>query len=266
MMDLLKRAQAPVTSAAWEQIDEECKRTLTTNLTARRVMDVSGPHGLEYGALNLGRLDVPSGQTDKTVRYGIRKVQPLIELRATIELDQWELDNADRGAEDVDLDPLTKAATQFARFEEQAIYTGLNGTGFTSLQKAAEHSAVKLGSDGASFPEPISEALVTLRETGIEGPYALVLGPKHYRLLTSVGRMCPPIQHVEHLIEGPVLMSPVLEGGFLLSQRGGDFEIVLGQDAALGWESHGDGKVVLFLMESFTFRVLEPRAVVPLSG
>jgi len=47
----------------------------------------------------------------------------------------------------------------------------------------------------------------------------------------------------------------------MLTKRGGDFELILGQDLAIGYESHTQTKVKLYFTESFTFRVLEPAAV-----
>ena len=57
---------------------------------------------------------------------------------------------------------------------------------------------------------------------------------------------------------------PALEGALLLSVRGGDFELTVGQDLSIGYAYHEKHKVELFLTESFTFRVLEPTAAVPL--
>ena len=71
-------------------------------------------------------------------------------------------------------------------------------------------------------------------------------------------------QRVAKLIEGPILHSPVLEGGFLLSLRGGDFELTVGQDIAIGYQHHDTRSVHLYLTESFTFRVLGPEAVIEL--
>jgi len=48
----------------------------------------------------------------------------------------------------------------------------------------------------------------------------------------------------------------------MLSQRGGDLEIILGQDMAVGYESHTSDKVKLYYTESFTSRILEPAAVI----
>jgi len=48
----------------------------------------------------------------------------------------------------------------------------------------------------------------------------------------------------------------------MLSQRGGDLEIILGQDMAVGYDSHTSDKVKLYYTESFTFRILEPAEVI----
>ena len=42
----------------------------------------------------------------------------------------------------------------------------------------------------------------------------------------------------------------------------GDFELTLGQDVSVGFEQQEGQKVRLFMTESFTFRVIEPQAVV----
>jgi uncharacterized linocin/CFP29 family protein len=46
--------------------------------------------------------------------------------------------------------------------------------------------------------------------------------------------------------------------------RGGDFELVVGQDVSVGYLDHDRHKVSLYLEESFTFRLLSPEAAVPL--
>ena len=47
-----------------------------------------------------------------------------------------------------------------------------------------------------------------------------------------------------------------------MSTRGGDLELILGQDLAIGYEAHTQDKVKLYFTESFTFRILEPAAVI----
>lgn len=51
----------------------------------------------------------------------------------------------------------------------------------------------------------------------------------------------------------------------MLSQRGGDFELTVGQDFSIGYLEHSASSVRLCLQESFTFRVPTQEAAVPLS-
>ncbi|MCU1465395.1 MAG: bacteriocin [Actinomycetia bacterium] len=55
-----------------------------------------------------------------------------------------------------------------------------------------------------------------------------------------------------------------MSGGVVLSQRGGDFVLECGQDVAIGYSGHDRGAVNLYLEESYSFRVLEPDAVIAL--
>jgi uncharacterized linocin/CFP29 family protein len=53
-------------------------------------------------------------------------------------------------------------------------------------------------------------------------------------------------------------------GAAVLSQRGGDFELIVGQDFSIGYLEHSATMVRLYLQETFTFRVLSPEAAIPL--
>ena len=44
-MNHLFRELAPISSAGWQEIDKEAKRTLTITLAARRLVDYVGPQG-----------------------------------------------------------------------------------------------------------------------------------------------------------------------------------------------------------------------------
>ena len=55
-----------------------------------------------------------------------------------------------------------------------------------------------------------------------------------------------------------------IQGGVVLSLRGGDFKIESGQDLSIGYLDHDADVVRLYLEESFNFRVLEPDAAVAL--
>jgi uncharacterized linocin/CFP29 family protein len=60
-----------------------------------------------------------------------------------------------------------------------------------------------------------------------------------------------------------LIWAPALkEGAVLLSTRGGDYELTVGQDLSIGYASHDRTTVELYLTESFTFRVLEDKAAI----
>ncbi|MGZ4707710.1 MAG: family 1 encapsulin nanocompartment shell protein, partial [Acidimicrobiales bacterium] len=109
-MSHLMRDKAPITDAAWAQIDAEATRSLTHFLAGRKLVDFSGPHGWEHSAVDLGRVQpLPAGPVEG-VTATQRRVQPLIELRTPFTVSRAELDAADRGAPDLDLDAVMIAA------------------------------------------------------------------------------------------------------------------------------------------------------------
>ncbi|HUA78343.1 MAG TPA: family 1 encapsulin nanocompartment shell protein, partial [Acetobacteraceae bacterium] len=55
-MNNLHRELAPISDAAWAQIEEEASRTLKRHLAARRVVDVLGPKGGDFSAVGTGHL------------------------------------------------------------------------------------------------------------------------------------------------------------------------------------------------------------------
>lgn len=265
-MNLLRQTLAPISDPAWAEIESEAKGILAMHLSGRKIIDVSGPIGPEVGAVNLGRLDVPDGQkTD--VQYGIRKVQPMVEVRVPFTLDQWELDNIDRGARDADFDDLHRAAKEIAKFEENAIYSGFEPGCIEGLVQRTPFEGVTVGQDPASLIEAVTRAVLRLRYANVPGPYALALGAAFYGSIgAESGGGYPLSRRITDLIEGPIHLAPHLEGGVLVSQRGGDAEIILGQDISIGYENHTPSSVELYLTEAFTFRVHGPEAAVVLTS
>jgi uncharacterized linocin/CFP29 family protein len=123
---------------------------------------------------------------------------------------------------------------------------------------------VPLGEEPSDYVDAVARATMALADRGVAGPYALVLGPEPFQRLSADVSTYPPRQRIAALIEGPILHSRALDGGVLLSIRGGDFEMVVGQDVSLGYQHHGAATVHLYLMESFTFRIHAPEAAVTL--
>lgn len=265
-MDILKREIAPVVEEAWKEIEDEATRCLKLNLAGRKVVDVKGPHGWQYAAVNLGRLRLLKKQPTAGLKVGVREVQPLLEMRTPISLDLMELDNAVRGA-DIDLEPVVEAAERSARVEDDAIFNGYADGCIKGIAQATPHKPITIKStDG--YPSAVVEACEVLREAGIDGPYALVLSPQCFADVSRATQDGYPLRkRIERqIIDGPLVHAPAVDGAIVLSIRGGDFELTIGQDFSVGYASHDRDKVELYLTESFTFRVLEPAAAVVLKA
>jgi uncharacterized linocin/CFP29 family protein len=260
-VDLLKREHAPFAAAAWELIDDTARQVMKTHLAARRFVDVSGPHGLHHAAVGLGRLDL--GEADG-VSYGVHRVLPLVEQRVRFSLELWELDAVLRGARNPELGPLVEAARRAALFEERAVFRGFAPASIVGLLETAARPAQTLALSADPFLDAISRAVLDLRHRGVQGPYALVVGARPFRFLATLQGGYPLLRQVERVVGGPLLQSEMLDGGLVVSTRGGDAELVLGADFAVGYEHHTTREAHLFVSESFTFRVLDPDAYVPL--
>jgi len=116
-----------------------------------------------------------------------------------------------------------------------------------------------------AWPSAVSAAKEVLRMAGVNGPYALALGIEAYDELTADGDDGYPISKrlEERVADGSLVWAPALkEGAVLMSTRGGDYELTVGQDLSVGYFSHDRTTVELYLTESFTFRVLEEKAAI----
>lgn len=267
MTNHLFRDRAPITRAGWEEIEKEAKRTLRALLAARRVVDFKGPLGWGASDVEMGRadrIDPPPQAT--TVQARLRRIQPLVELRIPFEVARAELDAIDRGARDPDLGSVTAAAREIALAEDRAIFHGYTAAQITGICPASAGTAVPLGASHGDYPSAVSTALTKLRDEGIEGPFAVVLSEQLYKDLASrTDEGYPILSHVQRLIDGDVIWAPGLDGGLVISLRGGDFELTVGQDFSIGYLDHTADRVRLYLEESFTFLVLSPQAAVPLT-
>jgi uncharacterized linocin/CFP29 family protein len=264
-MSHLHRDLAPISDGAWEEIEKEARRTLRTFLAARQVVDFSGPHGWDHSAEPLGRVERIPGPVDG-VEAGLRVVQPLIELRHAFSIPRTTLDDIDRGRPDPDLGVIVEAAKRAALAEDHIVFQGFKEAHVTGIAEAAPHPPIQMGDDYAGYPKLVARAVATLREAGIDGPYAAALGPRCWEGVVETTEYggYPVLEHLRLILGGPVVWAPAVDGAVVLSTRGDDFALTCGQDMALGYLSHDADAVQLFLEESIGFRVLTPDAAVAL--
>ena len=108
-MNNLHRELAPVSDAAWEQIEEEATRTLKRFLAARRVVDVTDPQGAALSAVGTGHVAYLDGPC-AGVSAVKRQVLPVVEFRVPFKLTRQAIDDVERGSQDSDWSPLKEAA------------------------------------------------------------------------------------------------------------------------------------------------------------
>src|SRR2546421_729503 len=177
-MNNLYRELAPISDAAWADIEQEARRTFEQHVAARRLVDVKGPDGPLLASVNTGHLAEIDAPADGVIAHA-RVAQPLVRLRVP----------------------------------------------FTVLLSA--------------------DAYTTVSETSDHG--------------------YPIREHLARVIDGEIIWAPAIDGAFLLSGRGGDFELRLGQDLSIGYLSHDAGTVQLYFQESLTFLVYTSEASVALT-
>ncbi|HWZ39780.1 MAG TPA: family 1 encapsulin nanocompartment shell protein [Bradyrhizobium sp.] len=265
-MNNLHRELAPISDEAWAEIEEETSRTLKRYLAGRRVVDVEGPGGMALSAVGTGHLQNLKAPGDGILARQ-REVKPLVELRVPFELDRQQIDDVERGSDDSDWQPAKDAAKILAFAEDRAIFVGYAAAGIGGIREGTSNPILTLPADVRAYPDVIAQALSQLRLEGVNGPYSVLLGADAYtKLSESSDHGYPVMRHIKELVDGEVIWAPAITGAFVLTTRGGDFALHLGEDVSIGYLSHDDKKVKLYLQETFTFLLLTTEASVAVNA
>ena len=182
-MDFLKRELAPITANGWKEIEERAAAVLSKELSARKFIRVTGPLGRDVTSVTTGRMDV---KTKDDIKYGVYKVQPLIESRICFPLSRWELDNIERGAKDVDYTSLDDGVRKAAKFEEEAIFKGLEDGQVDGIYKSSSYEALDFGKTADETLKAIFDGVLKLDAAFAKKPYVLVVSNEKWYYLNTV--------------------------------------------------------------------------------
>src|ERR1700749_3508513 len=264
-MNNLHRELAPISDAAWSQIEEETSRTIKRYLEGRRVVDVEGPDGMGLSAVGTGHLRNVTAPGDGILTRQ-REVKALVEFRVPFDLDRQQIDDVERGANDSDWQPAKDAAQKIAFAEDRAIFEGYAAGGIVGVRQGTSNPAMTLPADVRHYPDAIAQALGQLRLVGVNGPYSVLLGADAYTALAeSSDNGYPVLEHTKKLVKDEIIWTPAITGAFVLTTRGGDFDLHIGQDVSIGYLSHTDSVMRLYLQETFTFLLLTTEDVLALA-
>ena len=265
-MNNLHRELAPISDSAWAQIEEETSRTLKRYLAGRRVVDLKGPAGITLSAVGTGHLRNVAPPSDGVLARQ-RVVNALVEFRVPFELDRQQIDDVERGADDSDWQPAKDAARLLAFAEDRAIFEGYAASGITGVRNGTSNPIMTLPADVRDYPDAIAQGLSQLRLVGVNGPYSVLLSADAYTGLSETrDHGYPVLEHIRRLIDGEIIWAPAITGAFVLTTRGGDFDLHVGEDVSIGYLSHNDRTVRLYLEETLTFLLLTTEAAVALSA
>jgi uncharacterized linocin/CFP29 family protein len=261
------RELAPVTDRAWAEVEAEAARSIKHFLAARRLVDFSGPHGWERSSVDVGRVEPLDRGTLEGVEVSRRAVLPLLEMQSRFSLSRSELAAADRGATDLDLDAVIAAGRAAALAEDHVVFHGYQPGGVAGIVAETPHPAVPISDDYSRYPEHVARAVGVLRGADIAGPFAIALGARCYTGVTETTEHggYPVFEHLRQILGGPVVWAPAVDGAVVLSQRGGDFELTVGEDFSVGYHSEDGDAVHLYIEESVAFRINTPDAAVHLA-
>lgn len=266
-MNHLLRELAPVSDGGWEAIEAVARQALGTYLVARKLVDFTGPRGWTKSSVHTGRVTPVKSEPAAGVSALLRTVQPLVELRTDFDVPRAELDAIDRGTKSPDLDVVVDAAKRLAEAEDRAVFRGFSAGEIIGIAEATPHDPVAIPEDYEDYPRPVAKAVAVLRQAGVDGPYGIALGPRCYTgvIETTQRGGYPVLEHLRLILGGPVIWAPAVDGAIVVSLRGGDFELISGQDVSIGYSAAVADAVSLFLEESFTFRAHGPEAAIALT-
>ena len=235
MTNNLYRNLAPVTDVAWTEIELEATRTFKRHIAGRRVVDVSEPGGPVTASVSTGRLVDVQAPTDGVVAH-LRASKPLVRLRVPFTLSRSEIDDVERGSQDSDWDPVKDAAKKLAFVEDRTIFEGYAAASIDGIRNASSNPALTLPDDPRAIPDIITQALSELRLAGVDGPYSVLLSADVYTKVSETTEHGYPIlEHINRLVNGDIIWAPAIDGAFVLTTRGGDFDLQLGTDVSIGY-------------------------------
>ena len=172
----------------------------------------------------------------------------------------------ERGANDSDWQPAKDAAKKLAYAEDRAIFEGYPAAGIGGIRQGTSNPIMTLPVDVHHCPDAIAQALNQLRLVGVNGPYSVLLSADAYTALAETSdNGYPVLEHVKKLVKDEIIYAPAITGAFVLTTRGGDFDLHIGQDVSIGYLSHTDSVVRLYLQETLTFLLLTTEAAIALA-
>jgi uncharacterized linocin/CFP29 family protein len=253
----LSREDAPIEPRTWELLDQTMLEAAKNIIAGRRVLNISGPHGLGLKAVPLSDPEVDSAPITGSVL-------PLALITRGFTIAKRDLAAFEKDGLILDVKSVAMAAIECAKLEDELVFKGTKEA--AGLLTAKGSNQVKLTSWGeiGAAAEDIIKAVTALDNAGFHGPYTLALAPERYNLLL---RRYPSgnvteLEHIKTMATEGVVKAPAMESGGILLAHGRQYAvIVLGQDMSVGFIGPVSERLEFSVTESLTPYIKQPKAL-----
>ncbi|MFI5610698.1 family 1 encapsulin nanocompartment shell protein [Amycolatopsis sp. NPDC051903] len=265
-MNNLHRELAPISDAAWSDLEDEARRTFAQFASARRVVDVVVADDPTLAAVGTGHVEGVEGPL-QGVAARLRTAQRIVDLKVPFTVTRDAVDSVEWGAKDPDWQPVKDAAQAIAYAEDRIVFDGYSGAGIAGIRPASSLSPVALPGEASAYPKAIGDALAKLGAAGVAGPYTVLLSNAAYTAaVEAADHGYPVLKHLMQIVDGEIIQAPAIDGACVLTTRGGDYELHFGQDLSIGYTAHDADTVQLYFQETLTFLVNTTEAAVGLTA
>ena len=176
VMNNLHRELAPISDAAWADIEDEARRTFTRHVAGRRVVDVIGPAGEPLSAVGTGHLPAvePPRRRCARARAPGAAARRVAGRRSPSPGRPWTTSSAA---------PRTRTGSR-SRTPPSRSRSPRTAPSSTASPRPASPGIAPAASNPplaaarrrrATYPDAVAQALSALRLAGVDGPYSLLL-------------------------------------------------------------------------------------------
>lgn len=268
-MRYLPREDAPFSAAVWEAIDATVLGSARAQLAGRRLLEVSGPFGLGYRAVDLSEqaagIELTRGEA--TASLSAAPVQPVPMLNAGFTLTLRDIAAVEERGAPLDLKAAASAATAVAHLEDKLIFEGAKALGIPGLLTIAGSAKVKLGNwatEVGKATDDLLAAVNALDAAGFPGPYTAALAPSLYNALFLRYPNSDMLQlgHAKEIITTGLVKAPTLKtGGVVMAAGKHVASLLVGLDLTTALVGPAGTGFEFVVLESLTPRITLPEAV-----
>jgi len=268
MSAIPSREEAPFVEEVWQKIDNIVVGAASSQLAARRILEIEGPYGFGIKAIPGSDKPVDEFISVGDIKAGLvsSPMIPLASIQSGFMIPIRDIASFEQTGIEFDTVEVESAAIAAARQEDTLIFFGSKAMGVEGLMTFKASGSSKLGSwdEVGKSVDDIIAAVGVLDKAGFPGPYSMALAPNRYNLLFRryMQGNLSEFDLLKEVISGGIVKASVLKDGGVILASGKPFtSIALGQDLVTTFVGPVDGNYEFLMVESLALRVRIPEAI-----